>query len=282
MKQVLFLIALLMNFSSSLLAHGPETSCRQYVVRGDFASQKARMAADLTSSTWSLQTNRLENASGQMIFHDFGVADEIITYADGKMAYERINWTIEEYNGAVFLVVTHVQKQKQTNLYRLTPTCAGIDLTDAASQERIQLLYTGTKLAAVRNMAQYLTGAWTADAYPFDIAQTMDDCGTFEPIHGAFLQYAFWDNGTFVKEWGNAGVSYREAGYWDITADGEYLLMHVNNQNNQEVQRTDVARISQMGHGTVQIEQALVDGHQNDQFCTGVKTFSLTRWAPKV
>ncbi len=279
MKQVLFLIALMMSFSSSILAHVPETTCRQYLIPGDFASQKARMAADLTSGTWVLQTTRLENATGQMIFHDFGVADEIITYADGHMGYERVNWTLEEYNGAVFLVVTQVQKQ--TNLYRMTPTCAGIDLTDAASMERIHLLHTGSKLASVSKMDQYLTGAWIAETYPFDIAREMDDCGTFEPIRGAFLQYAYWDNGTFVKEWGNAGMSYRESGFWDITADGDYLLMHVNSQNNKDIQRTDVARINQMGNGTIQIEQALTDGQQNDQYCTGVKKFSFARWTPK-
>jgi hypothetical protein len=281
MKNAMILFTLMMSMSTLVAAHLPDAACREFVAQGQYASEKARMAADLTGGIWQLQTQRLGGAEGQMIFHDFGMADEIITHADGKMSYDRLHWTVEEYNGAVFLVVTQTSEKNRTNLYRMTPTCEGMDLTDAASLERIRLVHRGGKVKAVAHMAQYLSGAWVVTDYPFDIAREMEDCGTFEPIRGAFLQYAFRANGTFVREWGNAGITYREQGFWDVTADGDHLLFHVAAADGQTIIRTDVALIEDMGNGDFRIRQALETGNNADQYCTRVKSFGFRRWAPK-
>lgn len=277
----MILFTLMMSLSMTVSAHLPEVACREFIAQGQFASEKARLAADLTGGIWQLQTQRLGDAEGQLIFHDFGMADEILTHADGTMSYDRLHWTVESYNGAVFLVVTQTGAEGRTNLYRMTPTCEGMDLVDAASLERIRLIHRGGKIKAIANMAHYLTGAWVATEYPFDIARDMDDCGTFEPIRGAFLQYSFWSNGTFVREWGNAGITYREQGFWDVTADGDYLLLHVAGTDGQTILRTDVSRIEGMGNGTFDIRQSLESGNSSDQYCTQVKTFGFRRWVPK-
>lgn len=279
---MMMLFSLLLSIPMMADAHGPESNCREWLMPGDWASEKARLAADLTSGVWQMQTSRLAGALGQMVFHEFGVADEILTTADGRMTFDRLNWSVEEYNGAPFLVVTYTREAKgRTNLYRMTPTCEGIDLTDAASLEKIRLLHRGENRREVAAMALHLTGTWTSRDYPFDIARSMDDCGTFEPIHGAFLQYAFRANGTFVREWGNAGVTMREQGFWDITADGAYLLFHVTDQGGQQVERTDVARIQEMADGNVVLQQELHSADSNETFCTQVKTFSFQRWTAR-
>ncbi|MCO6485754.1 MAG: hypothetical protein J5I41_08275 [Saprospiraceae bacterium] len=282
MKHAWIIFALWMGGSQGVEAHGPEVACRQYIVPGDYATEKARLAADLTAGVWQMQTGRLGDARGSIFFHEFGMADQIITATDGKMDYKRLHWTIEMYNGAPFLVISHIQLDGQVNLYRMTPNCEGMDLTDAASLERIRLIYAGPRTAEVEKMAHYLTGSWTTDAYPFDITDQLDQPGTFEPINGAFLQLAFKGNGTFVREWGNVGVTYREEGYWDITADGEYLLLHIFKSGTDEVVRSEVARINQMGDGICQVRQALEFGASDDNYRTKVKDFTFRRWTTKV
>lgn len=272
------LLMMMMYGMDSTAALEPEVNCRQYILAGEYASERARYAADLVEGVWELKTDRLSGSQGQIIFHEFGMADEIITMTDGTMEYDRVHWTLEEYSGAVFLVVTQPGKGGRTNLYRMQPNCEGIDLTDAASLERIHMVYTGSKLQAVSNMAHYLTGAWKSDAYPFDIATSMEECGAFEEMKGAFFQFSFWQDGTYVKEWGNAGQAFREKGYWDITADGRYLLMHSMDIDGVQTLRTDVARIVEMGQGSFTVEQRLEAAYPADMFCTKVKHFRFNRW----
>lgn len=279
MKYLLFLLSLIVSLPSLASANDPETDCRRYRLQGEFASEKARMASDLVTGVWNLRTERLGVSQGRILFHEFGAADEILSMPDGSLSYERLNWTLEEYNGAVFLVVSHLGRAPRTNLYRMSPNCEGIDLTDAGSLEQIALEYSGRKAESVQAMAHQLTGAWSVEGYPFEIARSLEECGTFEPFRGAFLEYAFWENGTFVRDFGHEGVSRREKGYWDISADGRYLLLHVQDAKDSSIVRTDVARIEEMGDGTLRVRQTLTDA--DGLFCTQPRIFSFGRWAAK-
>jgi len=279
MKRILFLSTFILSLLGTAFANDPETDCRRYRLQGEFASEKARMAADLVNNVWNLRTERLGTSQGRILFHEFGAADEILSMPDGSFSYERLNWTLEEYNGAVFLVISHLGRAPRTNLYRLSPNCEGIDLTDAGTLEQIALEYSGRKDTRVQAMAHYLTGSWSVEGYPFEIARTMDDCGTFEPFRGAFLEYAFWENGTFVRDFGHEGSTRREKGYWDISADGRYLLLHVYDADGRSIVRTDVARIEQMGEGSLRIRQTISD--EQGLFCTEPRIFSFSRWSAK-
>jgi hypothetical protein len=254
--------------------------CRQYDLQGDFASEKARYAADLTQGNWLLETERLDGGSGRMIFHDFGLADEIILNQSGDFSYNRVLWTIEIYNNTHFLVITHLDREAYTNLYKIDFHCKGIDLTDAASHEVIHLKYDGVKDQSAKVKAHYLTGAWMNMDYPFEVTKDIEGCGTFEPMQGAFMQISFWENGTFVREYGNAGKTVSMKGYWDITPDGRYLLLHYR-ATEGDASKTVVAELMETEDGILRILHKNEPTDGDDFFCTSTRIFTFQRWSDK-
>ena len=276
----LLAFAMLFNVFMVSPTNEPTGLCRQYDLQGEFASEKARFAADLTQGNWVLESERLDGGSGRMIFHDFGMADEIIRGEGGDFSYNRVLWTIEVYNNTHFLVVTHLDQERNTNLYKMDVHCKGIDLTDAASRELIYLKYDGAKGNTVNAKAHYLTGAWMNVDYPFEVTDDITNCGTFETMKGAYMQISFWENGTFVRDYGNAGKTVSMRGYWDITPDGRYLLLHYRNAE-KEASHTVVAELLETEGGTLSIMQKNEPTDGDDFFCTPTRKFTFERWAAK-
>ena len=280
MKQM-FLIAQMIMFFSVSFAGTPELDCREAYTNSPDLSQKVRVANDLVESIWLVNRNDHKETVSRIIFHDFGAADQIMSNTDGSTVYFRSQWTLEEYNNALFLVISHLDGENRTNMYRVFQTCNGIDLTDIGSLERLSFVHQGKKeTQKIALMSQELTGEWISSTYAFDLAKTMDDCGTFQPMKDAFLQFSFRGDGTFARSMGNRGVALRENGFWDITEDGQYLLMHVLDPQGNQIERTDVAAISYQTDGTFTLRQELKNREKNDMFCTEVKEFGFHRWTP--
>lgn len=276
----LLAFAMLLNVFMVSPTNEPTELCRQYDLHGEFASEKARYAADLTQGNWVLESERLDGGSGRMIFHDFGMADEIIRGEGGDFSYNRVLWTIEVYNNTHFLVVTHLDQDRNTNLYKMDMHCKGIDLTDAASRELIRLRYNGSKGDAAIKKSHYLTGAWMNVDYPFEVTDDISTCGTFVPMHDAFMQISFMDNGTFDHDYGYAGKTVSMSGYWDITPDGGYLLLHYRHAE-KEASHTVVAELLETEGGTLSIMQKIEPTDGDDFFCTPTRKFTFERWAAK-
>lgn len=279
MKQMMLTTLMMMVMTWTAFAGNPELNCRDAFVQSTDISQKARISADLIGGIWQIESTA-EGTIGEIIFHEFGVADEILPDEEGGKTLKQVQWTLEEYNNAIFLVISHRGDAHQTNLYRLAQTCEGMDLTDVGSLRRLQLRYEGKKLASIKNLSQYLTGEWITDTYPFDLTNSVDDCGTFKPMDDAFLQMSFRMDGTYARSIGNRGYTLRETGFWDIADDGRYLLMHVQNPQGTGIVRTDVAEITQAGDGSFHLRQALKNAQGDDLFCTKVKETGYQRWNP--
>ncbi|MCF8238338.1 MAG: hypothetical protein K9I85_09310 [Saprospiraceae bacterium] len=278
----MFLITLMMLIVATTFASTPGLDCREAYTKNPELAEKARVYTDLVESNWQINWQNGQGKAGQIIFHDFGAADQILANGDGTFVYHQSQWTLEEYNNALFLVISHLNGDNQTNMYRVFQTCDGIDLTDIGSLERLSFKFVGKKgNASVDHMSQNLTGEWISSGYAFDQATTMDDCGTFQPMHDAFLQYSFRGDGTFARALGNKGMTLREIGFWDITDDGQFLLMHVKDASGNQILRTDVAELIHMQDGSFTLRQALVNKDKNDLFCTQVKEFGFTRWTPR-
>ncbi len=281
MKQM-SLIALMMFLVATTFAGTPELDCREAYTNNPDLSQKARVATDLVEGTWKIHWQNGQGKTGQIIFHEFGAADQILKNSDGTYMFHQSQWTLEEYNNALFLVISHLEGENRTNMYRVFQTCDGIDLTDIGSLERLSFKFAGKKgNAPVDYMSQNLTGEWISNGYAFDHATDMEDCGTFQPMKDAFLQYSFRGDGTYARALGNRGMTIRESGFWDITEDGRFLLMHVKDVSGNQILRTDVAELAQMQDGSFAIRQALVNKDKNDLFCTNLKEFGFTRWTPR-
>lgn len=276
----LLAFAMLFNVFMVSPANEPNNLCWQYDLHGEFASEKARYAADLTQGNWLLETERLDGGSGQMIFHDFGMADEIIQEKDGNFSYNRVLWTIEVYNSTHFLVITHLDQEANTNLYKMGFHCDGINLTDAASHDVIHLKYDGVKDQTAKAKAHYLTGGWMNVGYPFEVTNDVEGCGTFEPMYGAYMQISFWENGTFVRDYGNAGKTVSMKGYWDITPDGRYLLLHYRDAE-KTASHTVVAQLLETEDGILRILHKNEPTDGDDFFCTSTKIFTFQRWSNK-
>lgn len=281
MKQM-FLFTLMMVLQSFTFAGTPEADCRDAYTNSPELNQKSSVSNDLIESIWLINRNDEKQTSNRIIFHDFGAADQIILDENGTYTYHRSQWTLEEYNNALFLVISHLDGESRTNMYRVFQTCNGIDLTDIGSLERLSFIHQGKKKDyQIDLMSQQMTGEWLSSSYAFDIATSMEDCGTFQPMKDAFLQYSFKGDGTFARSLGNRGVTMRETGFWDITEDGRFLLMHILDDQGSQIERTDVAEITYTEDGRFTLQQALVNKQKNDMFCTGLKEFGFHRWTPR-
>ncbi len=280
MKQM-FMFTLMMVLHSFTFAGTPELDCREAYTNSTDLNQKTSVANDLIESIWLINHNDEKSLSNKIIFHEFGAADQIVLTENGTYAYHRSQWTLEEYNNALFLVISHLDGESQTNMYRVFQTCNGIDLTDIGSLERLSFVHQGKKANhQIDLMSQQLTGEWLSNSYAFDLTTSMEDCGTFQPMKDAFLQYSFKGDGTFARSMGNRGVTMRENGFWDITKDGRFLLMHILDDQGNQIERTDVAEIKYEEDGTFTLNQALVNQERNDMFCTGLKKLGFHRWTP--
>ena len=280
MKQMFLIVQMMMLFTITF-AGTPELDCRDAYTNSPDLNQKASVAKDLIESNWLVSHYTGKAEDSRIIFHDFGAVDQIISKEDGTYSFSRSQWTLEEYNNALFLVISHLDGDQQTNMYRVSQTCNGMDLTDIGSLQRLSFIHQGKKQEQkIALMSQEMTGEWISVGYAFDRAEAMDDCGTFQPMNGAFLQFSFRGDGTYARSLGNSGIALRESGFWDITDDGKFLLLHILDLHGNRIERTDVAEIDYLENGSFTLTQALVNREKNDMFCTELKEIGFRRWTP--
>jgi len=121
------------------------------------------------------------------------------------------------------------------------------------------------------HLQEALVGEWANSLYPFEINRNGG-----EPMAGAFLYYEFNADGTYRKSLGNSEAQLDEIGKWEISADGEYLLMYTDTyEKGRKVKKTTTARIKFVMYDEMVLEHPLnVSG---ESFCTEKKDFYFSK-----
>ena len=161
----------------------------------------------------------------------------------------------------------------------MTQHCEGITLEDVVTKEEILLEYNPKmRPERVAEVKQLIEGTWESVAYPYDISSSMDHCGTFEQMKGAYLTYTFNEDGTFVRNIGSAMLNIEESGYWEISADGDFVVFHFMAENNPEMTyAVSCASLEQIDSGNLNLLQTIETIDFQTFFCTSLKEFKFQR-----
>lgn len=253
--------------------------CRFNYYEIDFnTSLKEQFRKDLMSGIWKEEAVAPSKIQQTVQFHDYGLV-ETFTYKKGKfIGHELALWRIEEFNNGIFLVWINTQME-QENLLEVQQTCDGIVLTNVETKEVLNFNYKPNVDTKAKQFAEStLQGNWDNATYPFDLTDSMNDCGTFEVMKKAFLKYKFNEDGTYEKTYGNAKVELKESGIWEVSEDGGFVVFLATiDQDPEQVYQTSVAKIRHINIDELVLEQALSSHEFNDLFCTKIKTLAFVK-----
>lgn len=272
------LIALLFALTTPMLSSEiPENSCREFNFLEDeslSASELARI--DLLNGIW---VKKDLNSYSETTFHfnETGSVDIIFDSNQSLGTYTHAHWEIEEHDQQAFLIwKEHNEKER---LLKIDQTCDGLILTNILNAKSYSLIYLPkAKREKLISIHKGLTGSWTNGSYPFDIAKNDTDCGSIEPIEGAFLKFSFNKDGSYSKEWGSSTTQFNEIGIWEISADGEYVLLKAQSEDNtHESIKTYLAKIKMVDMDMIVLEQSLVSPDTENTFCTKNKDFLFVK-----
>ncbi len=116
-----------------------------------------------------------------------------------------------------------------------------------------------------KKLSASLIGEWANTLYPFDL-----DRNDNRAMAGAFLYYRFNADGTYSKSLGNSEAQLEEVGRWEISNDGQYLIMHT-----KKTKKTSKARIKFIMFDEMVLEHSLKVS--DESFCTNLKDFYFSR-----
>ena len=236
-------------------------------------SYALKVENDLQDGVWTTSQNK--ETANVYRFQDDGILEIIQADASGEPRYESYMWRIEEYNNQAFLVLT-TSDFKHELLYQTLPNCQGMVLVDPVSIDQVNLIYNpDTASADQRQINKRLAGVWENASYPYDLTNNFDDCGTFEPIDGAYLQYQFKSDGTFTKRFGSHLMQLEESGIYEIVGEGQYILFHTATSDGNYTHH--VARIKYIDYGELVLEQTLESEDFAQFFCSSLKSISFVQ-----
>ncbi len=276
MKKSPALLALLLALTTPLLsAEIPEIKCRKMIIDFEGIMSPAEVASkDLLQGIW-INKNEAANTEERLQFNDSGTIDIIINQSGKTADYKQAYWHTETIEGKALLVWKETGACER--FLKIDLTCEGITLTDLVSDTDVHLTYlpkeNGSRIDFLKNS---LYGGWTNVTYPFDIAENKGDCGTTQIMKGAFLSYNFKVDGSYSKRWGNSKTTFVENGHWEISKDGNHILLHVGKELSENG-RKDIARIKMIDMDKLVLEQSLNSPDLEDSFCTKKKDFVFVK-----
>ncbi len=277
-----YFIPFLAAMLSTLFTNGaPDDKCRlAFEASIPYGSEAGRIEKDLLEGIWIDQIGGSKNTGMKQLlqFNDFGLLDVVTVYSNGHTQYETQQWHLESLGQHVYLVVFDNTLNEEL-VYEVKQTCEGLQLKDIDLQESKHLKYTPAKSAKeLERLRATITGHWSHNGYPFDIANNLEDCGTFVEMNGAFLEYQFNEDGTYQRKMGSHMVDIEEEGFWEITHDGQYLVFHLTRDGSPEqVYSSQYVRLTEVNslEQHLSFEQVLGVSELNSLFCTRMKSFKF-------
>ena len=271
------LAALLLALTTPLLSSEiPETNCREFFQNEEGLSLIEITELDLMQGIWVKKDDQNQTEM-TFKFQKSGSVDIISKSLKSAAIFSHAHWSVEEHDGKAVLVwEEHNEKDK---LLGIDQTCDGIILTDFGTEKSYELTFVpAEKSSKIDFMRKSMFGNWSNASYPFDISEEETDCGTFQLIEGAFLEYYFKNDGTYTKKWGSSKLEFTEKGKWEISADGKYLVFRAQSEDkSHESERTYLAKIKMLDMDKVVLAQALQSPGFDDLFCTKHKDFLFVR-----
>ena len=281
MKNLLSLIVFLFSISSSyagLNAFSPlESKCRPALTNSiDCLSQVERIQADLLDGLWLHELTKGKEGLGLKElyeFEEFGQLKRTAIFENGHSETNNHLWKIEEIEETAFLVIFDSELREEL-YYKVTQNCEGILLTDVVNYENTFLsFHREANFSELENIRLRIAGHWTCSKEPFDPRDAS------VKLEGAFLNYEFDLNGQFTRIMGDAKQKVEEAGFWELSNDGNFLLLKFSKTGlKSDAYTTQYIRLEKVGVNQLEIAQTLTTvGTYASIFCSKQKKILLNK-----
>ena len=243
--------------------------CRDYGTEwGKNFSTIQLIEHDLVNATW---TATAQNGSERnYLFTQEGLLQILSTDAHGNKSYQSTFWRVAEFDNQPFLVLSDDHRKEK--LLEVAQTCEGLTLIDVVSKSKLLLDYQPLKSSPKLNLARaYMVGEWT-NVTAFETTKNNSKAAS------GYLNYRFSADGLFTCEFGDNKEKVIEKGAWEISKDGQFLLLHISAKDDIEtITGTAVIRIAQVDdHGLV-LEQVMKTSSVNEFFEATNKTFAFIK-----
>jgi len=249
--------------SNNFITTAPETlDCRDYAM--DLSLSPTQLVAqDLIHGLWTQSES--EGTIKMFQFNEAGIVDILRTDAESNTSYNNTLWSVTEYDGQAFLVLTDHDMAHQ-RLFKVVQNCEGIILTNIAGSHQLTLLYRPlTNPIKVNLVKANLVGDWTSIS--------MADTNT--PLS---LRYQMNADGSYARLLGSGRQEMPERGVWEISKDGQFILFHACKRTSPEKYvSTKVVRIVHVDDHTLQLEPASNQRDLGQFLRTGNKKLSFIR-----
>lgn len=271
MKALLSTLCLVLFTMASPNTLSSMAPCR--TVADSQMTHSEQIAHDLVQGVWTadLPSSKDEKVRTILQFDEAGQLDRMDLQPLGNYLRKRYSWKVEVRGEDPILLLYDLDGGKQRR-FDLKQTRDGLELTDLQSGQQLNLeFHAHADSTELTNLRRNLIGEWANSLYPFEMNRSGN-----RQMAGAFLYYEFNTDGTYSKSLGNSEAQLDELGEWEISADGQYLLMHTDEyQGGRKVRKTTVARIKFVMFEEMVLEHSLQVS--DESFCTEQKDFYFSR-----
>ncbi len=274
------LLALVILLSVSIETEAVPKVNKKKNCRLDFTSTTndtapvATLKADILQGIWHRKVAH-SNIEVIYTFNAYGSLEQTVIYEDGHTATNRHKWQLKEIEGITYLVIKDIDLGENL-YYAIEQSCDGLILTDTISFEETTLFFKPkASKTTIDRIGYTILGQWKHEGYPFDISDDAENYGTLDTMEETFFNYNFKKDGTFERSIGMKEVLVKEKGFWEVSADGDYLIFHLSKDGRKKnVYTSQYARLFYVDQDHLQLEQALTTiGEYKMRFGTQQKMF---------
>ncbi|MDX1666243.1 MAG: hypothetical protein R3350_03395, partial [Saprospiraceae bacterium] len=187
---------------------------------------------DLVSGVWITADDETENElvvfESMLRFEESGKAVLSVAGKNGLYHSRFYDWKIEMIRFDPVLTLTGKYGEIERR-YVVDQTCQGIELTNTENGETIAYEHQLKKKSeALSEISDALTGKWEIVLASIRLKSTGECPIRDVEMQKAKLHYQFEPNGQFTKALTSptSEVYLTETGSWELTEDGQYLLLH--------------------------------------------------------
>lgn len=265
------LLASLLAMATAMVGHTnfDIIKCRDYLSNVDKGSTSLEhIKLDLLNGKWSL--NETTDNETIFLFDENGTLHQFDKDFEGHTSYQALFWDVAFLKGQPILKLTEMDHHEKW--MNIEQTCDGLTLTSIYGQEVLNLGFQPfTAPKKLDKATNSLMGDWAN-------VTALEATNEASKTQGAFLNYNFESNGRFVHEYGNQASSVTEKGQWELSRDGQFLLLHIFECSEPNlVQGVKVIKVNHLdGHALV-LEEVMKESHLNQFFDSENKVFTFIK-----
>lgn len=150
-------------------------------------------------------------------------------------SYYHLSWKIEQIDQQEQLILTDGPEGFE-RIYWLKENGAGIDLMEFRQGRPVIMEYRAhMPQRNMKTLQEALMGLWENRYFPLELVASNYQNLASKDQNGA-LYYEFNEDGTYEKFWRGEKQTAKEAGSWEISSDGNHLILHPKFQDSYATQ----------------------------------------------